>query len=617
MVQDERVLNVETLAVNAVTDIIAVCPRLNDQIMSNDKTPITDGHIDVYKSEKHSNVNLIGRVPVQVKGRTTPKKVKKSATSVPYSIDRSTLDFLRADGGGIYFYVPISPEGRVKGVFFKSLIPYRIDRMLAEMKPGQQTLSVKMDRLPESVGDVQRIVYVALEGRKQSGAKVNFGDIAEKLESITLHSIARLSDDQPTEFNLAKTDFTVTGKTLNGSTFPLDVDLIVYPGVHAPGPLGVAITCGGIKYDEPVIEHLDERASRITLSEGLLIRAFREDNGLRTNIDITAAGNLYDQQKDLSFFLAAADGSPLVIGDVEMAPTTIDPREIGDLRTAHAEISRMVEVLDSFELDDSIVRSLDISTEEKIRLLMLHTALILGEEPPIKTDGFGRMNMSIGGQQVVLLIMEGADERHRKVVDPFSPSRRGEYIFRSVGENVKGDEVVQWATVYESLQAGELEKTLNLHLGDIAGAYEALPDRDDALTAANQMVLNLLAAGDNSADSRARYLYEGVLGLVEWLVRSGGGELTYKINEWQTRYRLGLLDAEELQRVRQARRDARKSGSPDSRFHEACLAIILQDLDELDLLLDELSEEDRQKLREWPIWSLAERTSRDGGRPAG
>lgn len=465
-----------------------------------------------------------------------------------------------------------------------------------------------MERLPDGVSDVQRIVYVALEGRKQSGAKVNFGDVAENLQSITLHSIVRLSEDQPTEFNLAETDFTVT---LNGSTFPLDIDLIVYPGVHAPGPLGVAVSCGGIKYNEPIIEHLDERASRITLSEGLSIRAFRENNGLRTNIDITAAGNLYDQQKDLSFFLAAADGSPLAIDDVEMAPATIDPREYGDLRTAHAEISRMVEVLDSFELDDSFLRSLDISTEEKIRLLMLHTALILGEEPPIKTDGFGRMNMSLGGEQVVLLIMEGVDDKHRKVVDPFSPSRRGEYIFRSVGENGNGEEVIQWATVYESLQAGELEKTLNLHLGDIAGAYEVLPDRDNALTVANQMVLNLLSAGDTSVDSRAKYLHEGALGLSEWLVRSGGGELTYKINEWQTQYRLGLLDAKELQRVRQARRAARTSGSPDSGFHEACLAIILQDLEELDVLLDELSEEDRQKLRGWPIWALTERANRN------
>ena len=207
--------------------------------------------------------------------------------------------------------------------------------------------------------------------------------------------------------------------------------------------------------------------------------------------------------------------------------------------------------------------------------------------------------------------MEGVDEKHRKVVDPFSPSRRGEYIFRSVGENGNGDEVIQWATVYESLQAGELEKTLNLHLGDIAGAYEALPDRNNALTVANQMVLNLLSAGDASVGSRAKYLYEGALGLTEWLVRSGGGELTYQINEWQAQSRLGLLDAKEFRRVRQARRDARKSDSPDSLFHEACLAIILQDLEEVDVLLNELSKEDQQKLRGWPIWALTERANQD------
>lgn len=598
-------LNVEGLAVNAVTNVLAVCPRLNDQITVNDKTPITDGHIDVYKDQTHSNVNLVGRVPVQVKGRTTPKKVKKSATSISFAIDRATLEFFRADGGGLYFYVPISPEGKVKGVFYKSLIPYRLDRWLTEMKSGQQSLTVKMERLPEAIGEVQKIVYLALEARKQSGAKVNFEDIVAKLESITLHTLTRLSDDQPTEFNLANTDFAVTGRTLSGSTFPLDIDLVVYPGVHAPGPLNTTIGCGGIEYKDPTIEHLDERASRISLSEGLSIRAFREDKGLRTNIDLTAAGNVYDQLKDLSFFLAAADGYPLVIGEVDLAPTVTDPHDVEELRSARDEINRMVEVLDSFDLPDSYARSLDISTDEKLHLLMLHTALILNEEPPIRTDGVGRMNLSIGGGQVVLLVMDGADEKRRRVVDPFSPSRRGEFLFRSGGQNVDG-EVVQWATIYEALGEGELANTLNLHLTNIADAYEALPDRNIALVIANQMILNLLSAGDASEGVRAQYLYDGANRLSEWLVLKGSEELTYQINQWQTWYRIGRLGPQEVQRVRQARRGARNSGSSDALFHEACLAILLRELEELDLLMDELPEEDRDKLKNWPIWALTD-----------
>jgi hypothetical protein len=70
------VLNIEGLAVSAETDILALCPDLHDQITVNDKTPVTDGHIDLYKSGNHSNTNLIGRVFVQVKGRTTCGKAR-------------------------------------------------------------------------------------------------------------------------------------------------------------------------------------------------------------------------------------------------------------------------------------------------------------------------------------------------------------------------------------------------------------------------------------------------------------------------------------------------------------------------------------------------------------
>jgi hypothetical protein len=124
--QNDLVANIELLAVNAVSDLIARCSYLQAHVASNDKTPIADGHVDVYGDAKHNNSNLLGRVPVQVKGRST----NSTKENPSFSIDRDTLTFLRNNGGGVYFYVQVRKSLASRVVFFVNLNPFRIDRVL-------------------------------------------------------------------------------------------------------------------------------------------------------------------------------------------------------------------------------------------------------------------------------------------------------------------------------------------------------------------------------------------------------------------------------------------------------------------------------------------------------
>lgn len=609
MSDNGQVLNIEGLAVSAVTDILAVCPDLNDQITVNDKTPITDGHIDLYEpgNGKHSNADLIGRVFVQVKGRTVRGKVKESAESVSFSIDRETLHFFRDHGGGLYFYVPISAEGRCKGVFYVSMMPWKVDAWIDHLKPGRKTLSVKMKRFPTKPNEVQRLVRIAWESRVQTGAaKVDLSEIMSQLESIELLSMTELSDKQPTAFKLMETDFVATGKTVTGSRIPLDIEFVAYPENHLPRELGVPIACGDIEYETPLIESLEEDVSRITLSEGLGIRAVEEGGGLRTNIDFTAVGSPYDQLKDLSFFLAAAGGAPLVIGGREMQPASSDLREKAEVAAMRDRVKGMVAVFELLDLGEAFARSLKIVDDQRRNLMLLHAALILKEEVPIKTDGIGRMKMSIGDGHVSVMVMEGSDENHRKLVDPFGPDLRGHFVLKNTGPGEDEDPDAQLVTIYEGVRPEELASTLNLYPDSMADAYGALPNRTTALNQANQMILNLLSAADESEELRAQYLLRGAKNLSDWLVSAAPENLTHRINQWQTWSRLGLLGAQETQDIRQARRELPASEAVEAPLQEACLAILLQDQGELEFLMNALTDEDREKLTNWPIWKLTD-----------
>lgn len=156
--QNDSVANIELLAVNAVSDLIAKCSFLEANIASNDKTPITDGHVDVYGDPKHRNATLLGRVSVQVKGRSTNSKTQTPS----FSIDRDTLKFFRNNGGGVYFYVKVRTNLKSRVVFFVNLNPFRIDRML-NREANRESFSVAFQRLPEDPARIEKIFKLALE----------------------------------------------------------------------------------------------------------------------------------------------------------------------------------------------------------------------------------------------------------------------------------------------------------------------------------------------------------------------------------------------------------------------------------------------------------------------
>lgn len=597
-------VNVESVAVGAVSGMVARCPLLMAELASNDKTPFTDGFIYVYKSDKQSNLNTRGRIPVQIKGRTHPGKIKDSASSVTYPIKREELEFFKQDGGVIYFYVPVSPAGYPKGVFHESLTPFRINRLLLKMKPGQKSLSVKLKRFVDDIDEIQQQVSYALDSRKQANTRINVDEILPQLTSMTLRTRTPLSDEHPTVLNVTDTNFSIEGTLPGGTVLPLDLDLVVTPGHYAPEPMDVDISCGGVTFESPTRERIDAQTTLITLSGGLSIRATRDGRGLRTSVSVSADGTFYDQVKNLNFFLAAAGGAPLVIGDLVLPPDRMTPDDEGtaELELVRDNIQKMIAALDTLDLSPDLARSIQLTSEQRQHLLMLHNAFVAGEEILINTSGVGGMNITLGDYQVTALVSEGSDESHRKIIDPFNPKHRGEFRLLRQGEDGKPMETQ--ATIYEALRIEDIGRTLNLHVDSIADAYAAINDRNIALSTANDFVLNLLRAADVAEAPMRDFLLRGAGNLCDWLVAEGKEDLTYLINRWQTWSRSEKLTTDVERQIRSARREVRSSGPDEAHMLEACLTILLGEFSELALLLDEFGAVDKERLQEWPIWSL-------------
>lgn len=117
-------------------------------ISSNDKEPIWDGHIYIYKKEAtESNDDFITRLPVQVKATNVSKFSNKYHS---YNIKKTSLEAYFNEGGVIYFVIEIKesesglPETKI---FYKVLIATKIKEILDSIPEEGKRKAVRIDKI--------------------------------------------------------------------------------------------------------------------------------------------------------------------------------------------------------------------------------------------------------------------------------------------------------------------------------------------------------------------------------------------------------------------------------------------------------------------------------------
>ena len=96
---------IEEHAVNAVKERVNLAPYLEAYINENDKGPLWDGYICVYKNTERANANIDGRFPVQIKGKEAPDQ---SRNEITYQFNCDNLRNYLRDGGAMLFVVYLS-----------------------------------------------------------------------------------------------------------------------------------------------------------------------------------------------------------------------------------------------------------------------------------------------------------------------------------------------------------------------------------------------------------------------------------------------------------------------------------------------------------------------------
>ena len=165
---------IEEAAVRAVAAFIDTeCSGLKSRIASNDKTPIWDGEIFLYKDKKkHRTVdNFFAKVPVQIKGTTNTKDDY-------YRIERVYLEGYQADRGCLFFLVQEGESLKPQRILYALLSTEIIDRLL---KQGTKTIRIDLKEIPKAHHDFED--ELKLFARERSGEKIE-NPATKEIESL-------------------------------------------------------------------------------------------------------------------------------------------------------------------------------------------------------------------------------------------------------------------------------------------------------------------------------------------------------------------------------------------------------------------------------------------------
>lgn len=592
---------IEMFAVNAVKDSIAMSDFLSPYLNEKDKEPSWDGNVYIYKTKEHKNENLKGRLPVQVKGHVCDEQ---TAEEISFSMSITHLNNYLYDGGVILFVVYISHDANNRKIYYIELTPIKLRTILARAEKNSVTNpTLKLKKFPADNNKKASIFLQCLDSCRRQASFVDTKLLSMEelktqglLEEITVPlSGVGIKDPQRA---LVTSDVYMYAKIKGTDVLqPLE---IILRDMQTKQIIDAEIKIADKLFYKQVAIIKESQKTTTMIGESLTFSV--TDPTAPCKMDYKNSNKLRVIAKDLEFFISFVENGCFTWDDKNME-FGYEQSELGKFNLPEQKeylefVKNAVAVLDML----GCKKDLDIdslSRDDWKRLNYLITAFIYKEPVSNLRSGIQPViKMSIGNLSFVLCfqLCEGTSDTY-KILDFCKTEMEFSYEL-----NDKRYPVSQ----YFLLKPNDLLELDNIQFEKLLPSFQKQEINEDTFNVANEFLLDLLRAYDDSEGSRKEIL-DTAVEFSDWLLSDDFKDVQYGIriiNHLQSIKRTRELNIFETEKLYNIIEDSNAS----ERIKVGAY-LLLEQQGAAEMHYGKLSCEEQEEFKTYPIyhyWKKAE-----------
>ena len=530
---------IELLAVNAVEDYFTKIERINPMIPLADKEPSWDGFLYLYSDDSMKKETMIGRIPVQLKGKTG-----EFVESLSFPVKTSDLRNYMREGGCLYFVVLINDKQERK-IFHRMLIPVELQNIL-KGKEQQKSINVKMKPLEGSEDDVYHsLVDFYRDMKKQTGSPIKTLSLKDLVDGnydtfrFSLSGFDASKESLESFITRKAICLYVKSMDANASDIPIQEGRCFLKLIQ---DVKQAVSVNGIVFYNSFEKTFEK--NKIILGIGHCLKvAFDSQNPIEISVNIKLeATELKAMTQDIRFVLAAIENKSFKIGDFQVdIPSDDESQKLYVLlKGEYARLQRIEILLERLH----VIKDLDLSTMQKVdwtTLKILTEGILDEKELSLNVKESRLHNIKVGNLMFLLLVCQQAGGKFR-IFDYFNPQTQFKLI------SPEGYE----ASKYAVLNVDGYVRYDNIDFPNILPSISALKAKHEYfLDYAKYEVFNMLkACGKLDDDGKKRtILLNTSSDVIDWMIKESKDadeKLAYECYAYLVKFLKNTLSEEDI-----------------------------------------------------------------------
>jgi len=587
---------IEMTAVNKLKDSLLRTEQVEPDVRDNDKTPSWDGELRVY-SEKSFNKNfLLGKIPIQVKGKWVSSI---QGSSIKYDVSVNDLKNYLNDGGVIFFVVHMKDFDDFK-IYYNSLLPFDLRKIISQAE-GQATKRIKLEQFPSKYRDgMMRILIGFLQDKKKQGTLLpnirSMEDLKKsnmEIEQFTF-SVPRIGSESEEELfeNMLNSEQFIYAKP-KGIEASFAIDKIHFETITQKMDVPIVVNGETVYTGFSVVRSLGGTKT-IELGEGVTIQL----SGHNAKFNFEFNGTLHDQISEITLILALIEKQQVLIGTYVMEGGNYDFRghTLEELKERLSELKKIDQTLKLLHIKKDL--NLGKLTNDELNLL---NSLIGGiyYKKPVHLNlnskvGVGKL--VIGNLKIILSSKDNTDGNGVFISNFFESD--GLILAESGKDPSEGAPI----SPYVVLRANEFEAFDNIDFDQIVDSIKKFPYTKVYGTRITFFILELLKYYDSHNDAGKKIL-DIAETLIDFLEENDKeSEELHHINRLQIAKRKRKLANEEIRYLM----SMKEAGFPLQ--YQLAANILLESFHEANIIYEQLDAVEQKMFDDYPIANLWCRT---------